>query len=64
VKGTLNQKQARRLLERNGWERKTGGKHKVKMVKGGQRPVTLPHHRGRDYSPALAAEILRQAGLK
>jgi predicted RNA binding protein YcfA (HicA-like mRNA interferase family) len=53
-----------RLLEEDGWTRTTGGKHQVKMVKSGQRPITLPQHKGRDYSPGLTAAILRQAGLK
>jgi predicted RNA binding protein YcfA (HicA-like mRNA interferase family) len=64
VKGTLNQKKAIKLLKKNGWTRLTGGKHQVKMVKGGRRPVTLPQHKGRDYPPGLAAAILRQAGLR
>src|SRR5207253_7279432 len=32
--------------------------------KGGSRPITLPAHRGRDYSRGLTAAILRQAGFK
>jgi predicted RNA binding protein YcfA (HicA-like mRNA interferase family) len=61
---TLDQKNAIRLLERSGWTRSTGGKHQVKMVKRGHRPITLPRHRGRDYSQGLAAAIRRQAGLR
>jgi len=34
------------------------------MVKSGCRPITLPKHKGRDYSRGLAAAILRQAGLR
>ncbi len=41
-----------------------GGKHVVKMTKPGARPITLPHHKNRDYPPGLATAILRQAGLK
>jgi predicted RNA binding protein YcfA (HicA-like mRNA interferase family) len=51
------------LLERHGWTKRTGGKHQVKMTKGGERPVTLPMHKGRDYAPGLTAAIRRQAGL-
>lgn len=59
----LNQKKAIKLLEQNGWTRSRGGKHVVKMTKPGQRPITLPHHKGRDYSKGLTAAILRQAGV-
>jgi predicted RNA binding protein YcfA (HicA-like mRNA interferase family) len=59
----LNQKKARALLEANGWTCERGGKHVIKMTKAGKRPITLPHHHGRDYSPGLAAAIRRQAGL-
>jgi predicted RNA binding protein YcfA (HicA-like mRNA interferase family) len=41
-----------------------GGKHVVKVTKCGERPITLPHHKNRDYPPGLTAAILRQAGLK
>ena len=34
------------------------------MVKSGRRPITLPQHKGRDYSAGLTAAILRQAGLR
>ena len=64
MKGTLSQKKAIKLLEANGWTRSPGGKHQVKMTKPGQRPITLPQHKGRDYSPGLASAILKQAGLK
>jgi predicted RNA binding protein YcfA (HicA-like mRNA interferase family) len=60
----LSQKAARKLLEHNGWTMTRGGKHVVKMTKPGERPITLPHHKGRDYPPGLTAAILRQAGLK
>jgi predicted RNA binding protein YcfA (HicA-like mRNA interferase family) len=59
----LNQRTARRLLEQHGWTMTRGGKH-MKMEKPGNRPITLPYHKGRDYSPGLTAAILRQAGLK
>lgn len=58
----MNQKSAIALLALNGWTRTGGGKH-VKMVKPGERPITLPHHRGSQYSKGLTAAILRQAGL-
>ena len=59
----MNQKSARKLLEAHGWRMTRGGKHHVKMVKPGERPITLPMHRGQDYSEGLRAAILRQAGL-
>jgi hypothetical protein len=40
------------------------GKHQVKMIKEGCRPITLPQHKGRDYQPGLARAILKQAGLQ
>lgn len=61
---TLNQKQAIKLLQAHGWARSKGGKHVVKMTKPGRRPITLPQHKGRDYSAGLTASILRQAGLR
>jgi len=59
-----NQKSMRKLLEANGWRQTQGGKHVVKMVKDGElRPITLPTHKHRDYSPGLTSTILRAAGL-
>jgi predicted RNA binding protein YcfA (HicA-like mRNA interferase family) len=60
---SLNQKRAIKLLEEHGWTRTTGGKHVVKMTKPGERPITLPMHKGGDYSPGLSRAILRQAGI-
>ena len=60
----MNQRQAQALLEEVGYVRTIGGKHAVKMEKQGRRPITLPRHRGSDYSPSLTASILKQAGLK
>lgn len=60
----LSQKKGIDLLRRNGWEKKAGGKHGVKMVKQGQRPITLPKHKGSDYGPGLTRAILKQAGLE
>ncbi|MFJ4551503.1 type II toxin-antitoxin system HicA family toxin [Streptomyces sp. NPDC088817] len=59
----LNQRSAITLLESEGWTQTIGGKHSVKMEKPGHRPITLPMHQRKDYSPALTAAILRQAGL-
>jgi predicted RNA binding protein YcfA (HicA-like mRNA interferase family) len=64
VRGSLNQKKAIKLLEEHGWIRTAGGKHQVKMVKPGQRPITLPANRRRDYPVGLALAILNQAGLR
>jgi predicted RNA binding protein YcfA (HicA-like mRNA interferase family) len=59
----LNQKKAIKLLTEHGWTKGKGGRHVVKMEKDGCRPVTLPHHGGKDYSPGLAAAIMKQAGV-
>jgi len=64
MEGTLDQKKAIKLLREDGWRKSRGGKHQVKMVKAGYRPITLPQHKGRDYPPGLARAILRQAGLR
>lgn len=60
----MGQRRAKELLEANGWTETAGGKHVVKMEKPGRRPITLPRHRGADYSRDLTDAILRQAGLK
>jgi predicted RNA binding protein YcfA (HicA-like mRNA interferase family) len=60
----MNQRSMRKLLEDNGWVCTRGGKHVIKMEKDGQRPITLPMHRGADYGKGLEGAILRQAGLK
>lgn len=61
---TMNQREAQALLESNGWIETRGGNHVVKMAKAGNRPITLPMHKGQQYSRDLTARILRQAGLK
>jgi predicted RNA binding protein YcfA (HicA-like mRNA interferase family) len=60
----LSQKTAIKLLTANGWTETLGGNHNVKMEKPGERPVTLPHHKGADYAVGLTNAILKQAGLK
>jgi predicted RNA binding protein YcfA (HicA-like mRNA interferase family) len=59
----LDQREALRLLQSNGWTRTTGGKHVVKMVRTGRRPITLPRHHGQPYSKKLSAAIVKQAGI-
>jgi predicted RNA binding protein YcfA (HicA-like mRNA interferase family) len=59
----LNQRSAKKLLSNHGWTETVGGKHNVKMTKEGQRPITLPKHKGQDYSSSLTRAILRQAGI-
>ena len=63
VPKTCNQAEARKLLERHGWARTKGGKHNVKMEKEGERPITLPMHKGQQYSKDLTRAILKQAGI-
>jgi predicted RNA binding protein YcfA (HicA-like mRNA interferase family) len=64
MKGTLSQKKAIKLLKESDWTQARGGRHQVKMIKPGCRPITPPQHKGRDYQPGLANSILRQAGLQ
>lgn len=59
----LNRKKAEKLLAEHGWVTTLGGKHSVKMEKKGCRPITLPMHKGRDYSKSLTGSILNQAGI-
>ena len=60
----MNQRSAIKLLTLNGWTQVRGGKHVVKMTRRGKRPITLPMHKGQDYSVGLERAILRQAGLR
>jgi predicted RNA binding protein YcfA (HicA-like mRNA interferase family) len=58
-----NQRSMKRLLEANGWTEAVGGKHVVKMIKPGNRPITLPHDKGGGgYPIGLSMAIMRQAG--
>lgn len=60
-----NQQSMKRLLEADGWTETQGGKHVVKMIKPGHRPITLPHDKGGSgYPVSLSQAIMRQAGLK
>jgi predicted RNA binding protein YcfA (HicA-like mRNA interferase family) len=52
-----------RVLKEDGWTQTKGGNHNVKMTKPERRPITLPHHGGKDYAKGLWAAILREAGL-
>lgn len=58
----LNQRTAIKLLRKHGWTQSVGGRHNVKMTKPGC-AVTLPQHRGCDYSRGLTLTILKQAGI-
>ncbi|WP_083903522.1 type II toxin-antitoxin system HicA family toxin [Nocardiopsis alkaliphila] len=60
----MNQKELKRLLEEHGWRETIGGKHQVKMEKEGERPITLPMHKGKPYAVGLTGAILKQAGIK
>jgi len=60
---TISQKTGIVLLEKHGWSKTKGGKHNVKMEKDGERPITLPKHKGQEYSVDLTRRILKQAGL-
>jgi predicted RNA binding protein YcfA (HicA-like mRNA interferase family) len=60
----LSHDSAKALLIAEGWTATVGGKHSTKMTKPGERPITLPRHKGQDYGRQLRSAILRQAGLK
>jgi hypothetical protein len=45
-----NQREWIKALQDAGWTQERGGKHVVKMTKKGERPITLPQHRGQTYS--------------
>lgn len=60
----MNADLMQRILEAHGWTTETGGKHVVKMTKPGERPVTLPKHKGKDYGRNLRDRILKQAGIE
>lgn len=57
------QKEWIKALKKAGWTREVGGNHQTKMTKPGERPITLPEHKGQTYSKGLDAEIRKQAGL-
>lgn len=59
----LSQKAGIKLLKKHGWTKTVGGNHAVKMEKEGTGPITLPKHKGQDYSQSLTLSILRQAGI-
>lgn len=61
--GAMNQRQWIKELTKAGWTKERGGKHVVKMTKPGHRPITLPMHKGAEYSKGLDGAIRRQAGL-
>lgn len=64
IKRAMTQKELKRLLEEHGWHATVGGKHQVKMEKQGERPITLPMHKGKAYAVGLTNAILKQAGIK
>ena len=57
------QKELQKRLEAAGWMKVAGGKHVVKMVKQGRRPITIPICRGQTLSVGLCRRILKQAGI-
>jgi predicted RNA binding protein YcfA (HicA-like mRNA interferase family) len=52
-----------RLLEKEGWELKQGGKH-AKYVKSGFPPVPVGRHPSKEVPTGTLNAILREAGLK
>jgi len=60
----LDQRGAIKLMRGEGWRLGRGGKHAVKMVKLGWRPVTLLHNHGQPYGKGLTQAIIKESGLK
>lgn len=58
------QKALVRELSQHGWTKTSGGKHQVKMVKPGERPITIPEFKGETLPIGLSQSILRQAGIE
>jgi predicted RNA binding protein YcfA (HicA-like mRNA interferase family) len=58
------QKELIKTLKDHGWKRSTGGKHQVKMVREGDRPVTIPEFKGETLPVGLTQAILKQAGIE
>lgn len=56
----LSQTTAKKFAEEIGWTETQGGKHSVKMEKPGCRPVTLPHHGGKQWGKDLSARVRKQ----
>ncbi len=53
-----------RKLREHGWEQSVGGKHQVKMIREGERPVTIPEFKGGTLPIGLSHAILKQAGIE
>lgn len=58
------QKELVKKLARDGRQETAGGKHQVKMIKEGRRPVTIPHFKGETLPVGLTRAILRQAEVE
>ncbi|MPZ71184.1 MAG: addiction module toxin, HicA family [Actinobacteria bacterium] len=58
------QKQLIKTLKQHGWEQSVGGKHQVKMIREGHRPVTIPEFKGETLPVGLSQAILKQAGIE
>ena len=58
------QKQLIKTLKQHGWEKSVGGKHQVKMIREGHRPVTIPEFKGETLPVGLSQAILKQAGIE
>lgn len=50
-------------LRKHGWAKSIGGKHQVKMVKAGCRPITIPQFKGQTLPIGLSRAILKQAEI-
>lgn len=63
-KKRYTQKALIRELSLHGWVKTGGGKHQVKMVKPGERPITIPELGGETLPIGLTQAILKQAGIE
>ncbi|MDT8447302.1 MAG: type II toxin-antitoxin system HicA family toxin [bacterium] len=55
-------KEIEKMLKQAGWAKDEGSKH-TKWIKEGERPITVPRHKG-DVPIGTANSILKAAGLK
>lgn len=58
------QRELIRKLEEQGWTRTVGGRHQTKMVKPGERSITIPEFRRAVLPIGLSNAILKQAEIE
>jgi predicted RNA binding protein YcfA (HicA-like mRNA interferase family) len=58
------QKALVKKLQDHGWTLSSGGKHQVKMVREGCRPITIPVFKNQTLPVGLSTSILKQAEIE